>query len=65
MAENGFISQEEKQAALDESIWVLAQEAEKQLYSWYIDEALRESAELLGLSADEDHQGGFQIYTAV
>lgn len=28
MAENGFISQEEKQAALDESIWVLAQEAE-------------------------------------
>lgn len=28
MAENGFISQEEKQTALDESIWVLAQEAE-------------------------------------
>ncbi len=64
MAENGFISQEEKQAALDESIWVLAQEAEKQLYSWYIDEALRESAELLGLSADEVIQGGFRIYTA-
>ena len=64
MAENGFISQEEKQAALDESIWVLAQEAEKQLYSWYIDEALRESAELLSLSADEVIQGGFKIYTA-
>lgn len=64
MAENGFISQEEKQAALDESIWVLAQEAEKQLYSWYIDEALRESAELLGISADEVIQGGFKIYTA-
>lgn len=64
MAENGFISQKEKQAALDESIWVLAQEAEKQLYSWYIDEALRESAELLGLSADEVIQGGFKIYTA-
>lgn len=64
MAENGFISQEEKQTALDESIWVLAQEAEKQLYSWYIDEALRESAELLGLSADEVIQGGFKIYTA-
>ena len=64
MAENGFISREEKQAALDESIWVLAQEAEKQLYSWYIDEALRESAELLGLSADEVIQGGFKIYTA-
>ena len=64
MAENGFISQEEKQVALDESIWVLAQEAEKQLYSWYIDEALRESAELLGLSADEVIQGGFKIYTA-
>ncbi|MFQ9446726.1 MAG: hypothetical protein ACLR4A_04635 [Christensenellales bacterium] len=41
-----------------------AQEAEKQLYSWYIDEALRESAELLGLSADEVIQGGFRIYTA-
>lgn len=64
MAENGFISQEEKQAVRDESIWVLAQEAEKQLYSWYIDEALRESAELLGLSADEVIQGGFKIYTA-
>ena len=64
MAENSFISQEEKQAALDERIWVLAQEAEKQLYSWYIDEALRESAELLGLSADEVIQGGFKIYTA-
>ena len=64
MAENGFISQEEKQTALDESIWVLAQEAEKQLYSWYIDEALRESAELLDLSADEVIQGGFKIYTA-
>ena len=64
MAENSFISQEEKQAALDESIWVLAQEAEKQLYSWYIDEALRESAELFGLSADEVIQGGFKIYTA-
>ncbi len=64
MEENGFITLEEEQAARSESIWVLAQETEKQLYGWYIDEALRESAELLGLSADEVIQGGFKIYTA-
>ena len=64
MEENGFITLEEEQAARSESIWVLAQETEKQLYGWYIDEALRESAELLGLSADEVIQGGFEIYTA-
>ena len=43
---------------------MLAREAEKQSYGWYIDEALRESAELLGLSADEVIQGGFEIHTA-
>lgn len=64
MEENGFITLEEEQAARSESIWVLAQETEKQLYGWYIDEALHESAELLGLSADEVIQGGFEIYTA-
>ena len=64
MEENGMITSEEEQAARNESVWVLAQETEKQLYSWYIDEALRESAELLGLSVDEMIQGGFEIHTA-
>ena len=64
MEDNGFITQEEAREARGESVWVLAREAEKQSYGWYIDEALRESAELLGLSADEVIQGGFEIHTA-
>ena len=64
MEDNGFITREEAREARGESVWVLAREAEKQSYGWYIDEALRESAELLGLSADEVIQGGFEIHTA-
>ena len=64
MEDNGFITQEEAREARGASVWVLAREAEKQSYGWYIDEALRESAELLGLSADEVIQGGFEIHTA-
>ena len=64
MEDNGFITQEEARKARGESVWVLAREAEKQSYGWYIDEALRESAELLGLSADEVIRGGFEIHTA-
>ena len=39
MEDNGFITQEEAREARGESVWVLAREAEKQSYGWYIDEA--------------------------
>ena len=38
MEDNGFITQEEAREARGESVWVLAREAEKQSYGWYIDE---------------------------
>lgn len=64
MAENGFITQAECKEAQSKSNWVLAEQLETQAYSWYIDEILRESSELLGLTADEVIQSGFAIYSA-
>lgn len=64
MLENGFITQEAWQEASEESVWVLAEQEDTQLFSWYVDEALRSSQELLGLTADEVISGGFKIYTA-
>ena len=65
MLENGMISQEECDEAKAESVWVLAQQEETVFESWYADEALRASQELLGLSADEVLNGGFEIHTAL
>lgn len=64
MLENGMVSQEECDAAKAESVWVLAQQEETVFESWFADEALRASRELLGLSADEVLNGGFEIYTS-
>lgn len=64
MLENGFITQEEHSAAFGKSLWVIAQQKDEQVYSWYIDEVLRVSQEHLGLNADEVTSGGFKIYTA-
>ena len=64
MLENGMIAQEAYEEAAGESVWVLAQQEETQIDSWYADEALRESQRILGLSADEVLSGGFSIYTA-
>ena len=64
MLENGFITQQEYDEASGQSLWVLAEQEDTQVYSWYVDEVLRESSELLGITADEVIQGGFFIYTA-
>jgi len=64
MKDNGFITQEEYDASIDESIWVLAEQKDRQFYSWYVDEVLSESSRLLGLSTDEVIRGGFEIHTA-
>ena len=64
MLENDMISQEEAEEALAQSIWVLAEQEQNQVYSWYVDAVLQESQELLGLTGDEILRGGFSIYTA-
>lgn len=64
MLENGFITHQDHDDAIKESIWVLAQQKDRQFYSWYIDEVLTESSRLLGITTDEVIRGGFEIYTA-
>lgn len=64
MYESGFIDSELLRDAQSESVWVIAQQDEPQVYSWYVDEILRESAQILECSADEIISGGFQIYTS-
>lgn len=64
MAQHAFISQEECDEAKQESLWVLAEQEEMRIYSWYIDEILSESGSLLGLTADEVIRGGYLIYSA-
>ncbi|MBQ8618627.1 MAG: PBP1A family penicillin-binding protein [Clostridia bacterium] len=64
MAENGFISQEQYDAAVSESIWVLAQTEETLLDNWYVDEVIHESSRLLGMTSSEVISSGFSIYTA-
>lgn len=64
MLENEFITQEEYDEAVEDSLWVLAEQEDTQVYSWYVDEVLRESSELLALTTDEVIRGGFSIYTA-
>jgi len=64
MKENGLITHDEYEQATKESIWVLAEQQDRQFYSWYVDEVLSESSRLLGLSTDEVIRGGYEIYTA-
>lgn len=64
MLENGFITEAEHQEALGESIWVITQQENAFVDNWYVDESLRSSQQILGLSADEIISGGFKIHTA-
>ena len=64
MAEHGFISAKEYDAAVEERIWVLAESEDIQMSNWYVDEVIRESTELLGMTSSEVISGGLSIYTA-
>lgn len=63
MRENGYISEAVYDEATEESVWVLAEQEDLQVYNWYVDETLRECQNLLGLSADDVITGGYRIYT--
>lgn len=64
MLENGMISQQAYQEAVTESVWVISELKDNQVYSWYVDAVLSECSKLLSLSTDEVIRGGFEIYTA-
>ena len=64
MAEHGFITPLECEEAKKERVWVLAEQEEKRVYSWYVDEILSESGRVLGLTADEVISSGYFIYSA-
>ena len=64
MAENGMITQQEYEEAENESIWVLAWQEDTQVSSWYVDEVVRSSSELLGVSIDDVISGGYTVYSA-
>ena len=64
MLDNGMISKEDYETSKTESIWVLANQEQKEYYSWYVDEILRESSEILQITADEVISGGFSVYSA-
>jgi len=64
MLNHGFITEEAYTEAVNEEIWVLAQNMSQQIYSWYVDEAISEAQELLEVTADEVISGGYRIYTA-
>ncbi len=65
MAENGFVSEEEAQKAIDTSLWVLQRQPKENTYGWFVDEALSEAEDLLGISSEDLLGGGYQIYTTL
>ena len=64
MAENGFISEEERAAAQAEPLGLrMSGRAERD--GWYVDAAIDEACAALGVSADELMNGGWRVYTAL
>ncbi|MBQ4264715.1 MAG: PBP1A family penicillin-binding protein [Clostridia bacterium] len=63
MKEHSFITTAEYEEAVQQSTWVLAKQADTEIYNWYIDEAIEESSRLLSLTADELIRGGYSIHT--
>lgn len=64
MRENGLLSQEKYEAALDEEITPIPQAAQTAQYGWYTDAVLDEAEKILSLQAEALLGGGYHIYTA-
>ncbi|MEG0767049.1 MAG: transglycosylase domain-containing protein, partial [Clostridia bacterium] len=65
MAENQMIPQKTADTAKEEVITVITQQAQALPYGWYVDAALAEAEERLGVSSEELLSGGYRIYTAL
>lgn len=63
MAEQGFITEEEKQQAMAEKITIASNTGKGNKYDAYLDLVRKEAQERYGLTADELNRGGFRIYT--
>lgn len=65
MERDGFISSAEANAALAEEVDIIATEESAGQYAWYMDEVIRESRKILGISYEELLGGGYSIYTGL
>ncbi len=65
MMENGLLSEDEGQAALQEELTLVAQTPTRLVHGWYVDAALEEAERVLGLSADDVLSGGYFIETTM
>ncbi|MDO4866302.1 MAG: PBP1A family penicillin-binding protein [Clostridia bacterium] len=64
MAENGFITEDERDEARSEPLR-LAEDSGDTQYAWYLDTVLDEASRVLNVSADEAISGGYRIHTAL
>ena len=65
MAENGMITEAERDAARSEALRLSAGDDDSLQFAWYLDAALSEAQAKLGLSADEVINGGYTIETGL
>ena len=65
MAENSFITDDQRQAAQSEALTLAMDEGVATHFAWYMDAVLSEAMEALGLTADEVIAGGYRIQTGL
>ena len=63
MAENGMITDAQRDSAASEPLKLALAEEESGKFAWYMDGVLDEATQRLGLSADEIISGGYAVYT--
>ncbi|MBO4297708.1 MAG: PBP1A family penicillin-binding protein [Clostridia bacterium] len=64
MAENGYISEDERDEALSAPLGLNMSERTGRA-GWYVDAALEEACAALNISSDELMSGGYRVYTAL
>lgn len=65
MVDNGFISEAEGDAAMNTELTIVARRPAQNVHGWYVDAALAEAQDILGITADELLAGGYYIETAM
>lgn len=65
MAENDMISSDAAQQAIDESVWVIVRENTQTDAGWFVDAAIAQAEEILGVSSGALLSGGYEIHTTL
>ncbi|MCL1964264.1 MAG: PBP1A family penicillin-binding protein [Firmicutes bacterium] len=65
MIDNGFLSAEAGEAAMGEEIALAAIKPRVLVHGWFVDAALKEAQDILGITADELLGGGYYIETTM